>query len=229
MITAALLAAAAMAPVASAHESYQTDDGRFTLVLGEQGEPVYTYDWTNLDFIVSEDSDNGTGGPVPGVDETVNATLIAPGGEEHSLPIAPQHGEVGRYEFAEDYFLTQPGQYEVRLEGDINGTDVTGTYQLPGPRTSMSGQGFPADDVPSLLTLDASLQELQDAQGDNAELQQTVSQLESQITSLEERIAALEAADTGEQPDQQGAPGAGALAAIAALGAVAFATVRRRG
>lgn len=224
-MTLSLLAAAFTSPLASAHEHYLTDDGKFSIVLGEQNEPVYTYDWTNLDFIVSEDSENGTGGPVPGVHETVEATLIAPGGEELSLPLEPQFGERGRYAFAEDYYLTQPGQYEVRLEGNINGTDVTGTYLLPGPRESISGQGFPADDVPSALDLRSQLQDKQatiDQQADE------ISDLETRISELESKLSTLESDVQSAEQAANNAPGAGPLAALAALAGVALIAIRRR-
>lgn len=206
ILTASLLLTALAAPLAAAHEQYQTDDGMYSLVLGEQGEPVYTYDWTNLDFIVSEDTQNGTGGPVPAVHETVNATLIAPGGEELALPLEPQHGHTGRYQFVSDYYLTQPGQYEVRLEGQINGTSVDGTYLLPGPREAMNDQGFPSDDVPDLLTLQQENQDLRD-------------RVETLETDLAETQSQLEALQDDEQ--QNGAPGPGVIAAIGALATVA--------
>lgn len=216
ILTISLIAAVLAAPAATAHERYISDDGKVSLVLGEQNEPVYTYDWTNLDFIVSEDSENGTGGPVPGVHERVNATLIAPGGEELSLPIEPQFGETGRYEFAEGYYLTQPGQYEVRLEGSINGTDVTGTYKLPGPRQSMADKGFPAEEVPTLLDLQSQLEGLSGEDEENQQLKQQVSQ-------LEQRVATLEA----QQTEENGAPGPGPLVAMAALVGVALVALRR--
>lgn len=222
-ITVAAIAALMLAaPAATAHEHYTTDDGKYSITLGEQNEPVYTYDWTNLDLIVHE---NETGGPVPDVHQTVNATLIAPGGEELSLPIEPQFGEKGRYEFAKDYFLTQPGQYEVRLDGHINGTDVNGTYKLPGPRESMSGQGFPAEDVPTLLDLQSQIEGQSGT--DTAELEQKVSDLEQQVAQLEQRIESMEN-EGGASADQQSAPGAGALAAMFALAGVAGLTLRRR-
>lgn len=225
-ITVAAIAALMLAaPAATAHESYSTDDGKYSLTLGEQNEPVYTYDWTNLDFIVSEDSENGSGGPVPDVHKTVNATLVAPGGEELSLPIEAQHGEIGRYEFVQDYFLTQPGQYEVRLDGHINGTDVNGTYKLPGPRESMSGQGFPAENVPSLLDLQSQIEG--QSETDTEELEQRVTELESQVSQLEQRVQSMENREDAAA-DQQSAPGAGALVAMLALAGVAGLTLRRR-
>lgn len=202
----------ATAPGVSAHEHYLTDDGEYSLVLGEQNEPVYTYDWTNLDFIVT---DNATDAPVSGVHETVNATLVAPGGEEHQAPIEPQFGEEGRYAFVEDYYLTQPGQYEVRLEGHINGSSVDGTYDLPGPRQSMADVGFPAQDVPSLLDLEETNAELRQ---ENQELREDVDRLETRLADLESNVSAMDQDGTpaGSTNDSPGPGAAGTLAALAA-------------
>lgn len=160
-VLATLALVLTLLPTASAHERYFSSDGKYLLILGEQDEPVYTYDFTNLDFFVR---DNDTGDPIPGVETTVNATLIAPNGAEMSMPIQPKFGAEGEYEFEEGYLLTLPGQYSVRLDGDINGTDVTGEYLLPGPRDSMTTVTFPHDDVQDLR-----------------ELQQRVDALETQI------------------------------------------------
>lgn len=143
-------------PAVSAHERYFVGD--YLIILGEQNEPVYTYEFTNLDFFVR---DNATGDPISGVEETVTATLIAPNGEEMSQPLAPQHGAEGEYEFEEDYILTMPGQYSVRLEGNIDGTDVTGEYLLPGPRGDMTEITFPHDDVQDLRELEGRIAALE--------------------------------------------------------------------
>lgn len=226
-----LLATAAfllvVAPTASAHETYHTDDDQYELVLGEQAEPVYTYDWTNLDFIVRH---NVTGTAVEDVHETVNATLIAPGGEEHHLPIEPQFGEDGRYEFVEGYYLTQPGQYQVRLEGHIQGSSVNGTYDLPGPRQSMSGFGFPGEDVPTLLDLEGTTTDLQEEnrqlREENQRLQENVSTLETRVDDLESAVSALETQD-GASSGGNALPGFGPASAVAALTG-ALLLVRRR-
>ena len=200
----------ALAPAASAHERYFSDDDTVMIILGEQNEPVYTYDWTNLDLIVR---DNATGASISGVEATLNVTLIAPNGEELSLPIEPQHGEEGRYEFVEDYFLTMPGQYKARLEGTINGTDVTGEYLLPGPRGAMDGQAFPHPVESDLRTL-----------------HETTADLQAQIDALEAQLAELEEAGSGEDGTTQAstnAPAPAALALVATLGALAVLARRR--
>lgn len=197
-----LLALCLLVPTAAAHERYFSPDDRFLIVLGEQNEPVYTYDFTNLDLSVR---DNATGDPISGVEETLGAVLVAPDGSELSLPLAVQHGQEGRYEFVEEYQLTMPGQYKVRLTGDIDGTDVGGTYLLPGPRGDFRDITFPHDDVPDLR------------------------ELQERIDALEAQVAALEAEDQNgvETPGDNGAPGPGALMLLGALGA-ALVVARRR-
>lgn len=198
-----LLALCLLVPTAAAHERYFSPDDRFLIVLGEQGEPVYTYDFTNLDLSVR---DNATGEPITGVEETLEATLVAPDSSELSLPLAVQHGQEGRYEFVEEYQLTMPGQYEVRLEGDIDGTDVTGTYLLPGPRGDFRDITFPHDDVPDLR-----------------ELQDRIDALEAQVEALDNQ----EQSNGVATSDENGAPGPGALLLLGALGA-ALVVARRR-
>lgn len=226
-LIAGLLLTAAV-PLAIAHERYESPDGKYQLVLGEQNEPVYTYDFTNLDFIVTEIE---TGGPVPGVNATVEATVIAPGGEELSMEIEPQHGETGRYEFAEDYLLTQPGQYKVRLDGTINGTDVSDEYLLPGPREPFTAVTFPHDDV----------QDLRELQQENQELRERIDELETRMTQMEDHMDAMmeggmdgsDGQDASDGDDTQensaNAPGFSLFAALAALAVIAVVRQRREG
>lgn len=221
-LIAGLLLTAAV-PLATAHERYESSDGKYQIVLGEQNEPVYTYDFTNLDFIVTEIE---TDGPVPNVNATVNATLLAPNGEELSMEIEPQHGETGRYEFVEDYILTQPGQYKVRLEGTINGTDVTDEYLLPGPREPFTAITFPHSDVQDLRALQEKNQDLRDR----------IDELETRMTQMEDHMDAMmeggmDGSDASAGDDTQensaGAPGFGLLAALAALAVIAVVRQRR--
>lgn len=199
---ASLIAVALIVPSASAHERYSSPDGSIIIVLGEQNEPVYTYDFTNLDLIVS---DNATGDPITGVEETLQATLIAPNNEELSMPIEAQHGSEGRYQFVEDYVLTMPGQYKVRLDGTINGVDVSGEYLLPGPRGAFTDITFPHADV-----------------ADVRELQEEHDALEAELEALRAEMEALQAQvdsgdNTGEAPIAGFALTGALVAVVAAL------------
>ncbi len=222
MAIVALLTVGLAAPTASAHESYDIGDGEYTITVGDQSEPMYTYKWTNLDLIVRDSA----GDPVA-LDEdereALDASLEAPGGEMLEAPLDTQFGEEGRYAFPEGHFYTQPGQYTLHLDGEIRGVDATGTYDLPGPRQSYSEFGFPHEDVPTPIDLDERLQSIEDDGGDE-QLDQRVQDLESQVASLEQQVADLE-----QRQDEQGndAPGFGAAAALAAIAAVALLGVRR--
>lgn len=202
-----LLALCLLVPTAAAHETYVSADGLVKITLGEQDEPVYTYDFTNLDLILRDNTvAEGETRSISGAEETLQATLIAPNGEEMSLPLKVQHGETGRYEFTEGYLLTMPGQYKVRLEGTVEGTDVTGTYLLPGPRGDSMDITFPHDDVEDLRAL------------------------QQRVDDLEARLDALGATNQGGEVEagaDNGAPGPGALMLLGAIGA-ALAVARRR-
>lgn len=206
ILLALLALALLLAPTATAHERYETDDGEVGIVLGEQDEPVYTYDWTNIDLSLS---DAGSGEPITGAEETLELTLIAPNGAELSMPLVPQHGTEGRYAFEEDYFLTIPGQYTARLEGSIAGSPISGEYLLPGPRPDMKPHAFPTPVSHDLVDL---------AQ-ENEELRATVEDLEA-------RIEALESGHVDGAVDK-GAPGP-ALPALLALLGISFLVHRRR-
>lgn len=221
---ASLFALAFVATSATAHESYEIGDGEYTLTVGDQNEPIYTYKWTNLDLIIRDSA----GDPVDGAHETLNGTLIAPGGEELDGTLEGQFGEEGRYEFSEGHFYTQPGQYTLHLEGEINGTDATGEYDLPGPRESMSSFGFPHEEVPTIREIDDRLAAVEDGGGGvDAQrvesLETQVSELESQIQQLEQRV---EAAESGSEQTAD-APGLGVGAALGAIAAVGLAAARR--
>lgn len=198
----AVATAILLIPAASAHVSYPTDDGRFIITVGNQDEPVYTYKFTGLDLIVRENNTDRT--EVPGVNGTLNATLLGPGGAQLSMPLELQFGSQGRYEFSDGYILTQPGIYKLRLVGTISGTPVDGAYNMPHEITSASGIMFPDEGLPN------------------------VKELDERLTALEQNTH--RGGDGGDGGD--GGPGANAasgLAVVGLLGALALVALRRRG
>jgi hypothetical protein len=225
-----LLATLAVAGVGLAHESYELGDGEVTLTVGDQNEPIYTYKWTNLDLILR----NGTGDPVA-LDEAelsaLDAQLEAPGGQMLDGELEGQYGEEGRYEFADGHYYTQPGQYTLHVDGEIEGVDATGTYDLPGPRQSFSDFGFPHADVPTHLDLDERLTTVEEDHPED--LQQRVEELETRIdelqTQLNETRTQLETTQTQSTEESADAPGPGAGLALGALAAVGLLAGRREG
>jgi MYXO-CTERM domain-containing protein len=190
LLTAVLLLGALMVvPAAAAHVTYLTDDEAYVITVGQQGEPVYTFQRTNLDLIIRENTDERA--EVGGVHETLTAVLIGPGGEELEGELSPQHGATGRYQFADGYTLTQPGVYTLRLTGTIGESTVDRVYDLPHAIHSQSEVMFPDRGLDDLRALNARV----------ADLETRLMQAETQ------------AADNGEAP----APGL-ALVALLVLG-----------
>ena len=193
LLTALLTSLLALAAPALAHNTYPTDDDAYLITLGDQNEPMYTWKWTGLDLIVRHNNTERT--PVEGVEETLQAWLIAPGGKELTTPLRTQFGTVGRYQFEEGYIYTQPGLYRVRLEGTINGTPVNGTFDMPGPREPMDLFTFPDTDVPDLLTL----------QAENAALREELAALTERMDAMDAHMAAMmEGQGTGGTTDGHG-------------------------
>ncbi|HWG89870.1 MAG TPA: hypothetical protein VNZ52_03380 [Candidatus Thermoplasmatota archaeon] len=193
-----LLAAGA----ASAHATYYTTDDKYQIVLGNIGEPVYTDMKTGLDLIIR--TNTTTPQPVSGLEKSLNATLVGPGGETLNLPLQGQHGKPGYYTFTKGYVLTQPGLYSLRLVGSINGTAVDGTYQNKHEIEPLAEIGFPAKGV-------------------------SAAELAAKVQALEQKVAALEAGhDEHEDTARNTVPGFEALFGLAAVGAAGLLAFRRR-
>lgn len=210
-LAVALGAALVLVPAAMAHVTTETEDGQYFITTGQQGEPVYTFQTTNLDLTIRENDNGERGDEVPDAHENLSAILIAPGGEELTDDLTPQFGETGRYEFENGYSLTQGGIYLLRLEGTIGETDVTGEYDMPGPIDDQSDVMFPDQGLPSLR--------------DVADLQARVDTLESEVDSLQAQT------DGGGGPDYENgeAPGPGALLIVGLVASVALMLRRVRG
>lgn len=196
-------------PAASAHATVLTDDEAYYLTVGNLNEPTTTFMNTGLDLIVRVNDDGEPGEEVPDLHQTLTATIVAPDGTEKSMDLRTQHGAVGRYSFAEPYYLTQPGQYHLRLVGNIGDTQVDDVYRISEEVPDIRDAWFPDQDVPTL-----------------ADLQQQVADLEGQVADLESRLAALETG-TPDQEGRQSAPGPAAALLVLVLLCVAF-LVRRR-
>jgi len=206
-----------LVPAASAHNTVPTDDGAYFLTVGHLNEPATTFMQSGLDLSVRVNESGERGAEVPDLHQTLSATLIAPDGTEMESGLRVQHGSVGRYSFENPYYLTQPGQYRLRLVGTIGETMVDGVYDVSGPMQDKRDLWFPDEDVPTGLEL----------QQQAAALQTEVDALEAQVQVLESRIDAMETAGGGSTTEQ-GAPGPGGLFVLLAIVGAALVFARRR-
>ncbi|MEA3191431.1 MAG: hypothetical protein QOD77_2013 [Thermoplasmata archaeon] len=220
MTRALLLLATALlvlAPVASAHTTVTSADGKVRMVVGLLNEPVVTYSKTGLDVCFT----NNTAAREP---LTVNpgdltATLVSPGGKTLQLPLRTQFGRAGCYQFEEPFILTEPGQYVVDLVGTASGSALNAQDVKAGGSVLPQGNiTFPAD-VPDLAVLESRVAAMQ------AQMQAMNQTHATKVQSMESRIKALEAKLADE--DSKGAPmPTGVLVLAMVLGAAMLA--RRR-
>jgi hypothetical protein len=123
LIAAVALVALALAPVAEAHSSVFTTDGRYRLVIGLLNEPVVTGQKSGLDLCVQMNDTARTPLDIKVLD-TVTVTLTAPDGQTLQKGLGVQFGRPGCFQFVTPQILTVPGQYLVAVTGTINGTTV---------------------------------------------------------------------------------------------------------
>jgi len=206
-VLVALLVALVLAPAASAHTSVFSSDAKYRVVIGLLEEPVVTYQKTGLDLCFQ--ANTTARAPVTVNPGGLTATLVSPDGKRLTQELRAQFGRTGCYQFQDPFVLTVPGQYNVELSGDVNGTQVAFAGVAAGGPVKDSGMlSFPNDD-PTPAELSASLQ----AKADKAELE-----------ALRVRVQALE--QGGSETQAKGAPFP-ALAALVAVLGLAVALRRR--
>ena len=89
--------------------------GKYKVIVGFVKEPPFTSERNGLDLIVRR-SDGKT--PVENLEHSLFAVLMAPdSGPARPLKLRPQHGQPGYY--ADDFMLTRPGVYQIRVFGVI--------------------------------------------------------------------------------------------------------------
>lgn len=228
LILAAAMVAVALAavPIAAAHASHTSDDGKITVTWGWTDEPATTDAKNGLDLALRY-AENNSG--IMGAHHADLQVEIHFGDEVLTLEaIQPQHGREaeGRYTGLHPITPSQSGLYILHITGTLEGTaidlEIPATHEVQAiedtyfPPAGAGGAGG----------------------GDTAALEQ-------RITQLEQRIAALEA-DAQTQSEQtttpttqtgegnggasNGVPALGVGVMLGAIGAVAIASAfRRRG
>ena len=142
-----LLLAAPLA--AEAHETRTIADGKYQIVVGFIGEPVFAGDKSGLEFFVSDLSQAtpaageqaADGAPVEGLEETLKAEVIF-GDQTMELPLTARFNTPGAYQSV--FFPAQPGDYTFRIYGTLDGADVDESF-------TSSPEGFGAVEDPAPL------------------------------------------------------------------------------
>jgi hypothetical protein len=131
-------------PATLAHERRAV--GNYEFVVGWLNEPALAYEPNGLDLRVTsfpngvpeEESEEAEaqGQPVVGLEETLQAEIIAGGGAAtRELPLEPAFGEEGAYESV--LIPTVPGDYTFHIFGDLEGQQIDEQFSS-GPETFSS-------------------------------------------------------------------------------------------
>ena len=114
-----------VASTAFAHQSVVVgeESEQYRVSVGMVREPVFTDERNGLDLIVRTLDDE----PVSGLETSLTATLISPGGERLQLDIRPQWGRPGYY--TDDILLTATGVYRIHVTGFIGTVEVDETFE----------------------------------------------------------------------------------------------------
>ncbi len=111
---------------ALAHNSKVVAGDLYRVSVGFIQEPIHTNEKNGLDLAIRL---AGEKDPIPGLESGLKAEIIAPDGKSRrELPIRPRYGHPGRYTF--DVVLTEPGQYSIRVWGQIRGAAFDETFQI---------------------------------------------------------------------------------------------------
>jgi hypothetical protein len=150
---AALLLASPL--TAQAHEVRQLANGKYQIVVGFIGEPVFAGDKSGLEFFVSDlsapatpaggaasdEDEESAGAPVDGLEETLKAEVLF-GDQTMELPLSARFNTPGAYESV--FFPMKPGDYTFRIYGTLGDTDIDESF-------TSSPEGFGAVEDPAPL------------------------------------------------------------------------------
>jgi len=122
----AALAALVCLTLASAHETQTVGEGenQLQVILGMRSEPAYTEERNGLDLIIRDANDQS----IENLEGSLQAEITSPdGAATRRLELRPVYGEPGAY--TDDFVLTQPGVYTVRVTGFIGEREVDLTFE----------------------------------------------------------------------------------------------------
>jgi hypothetical protein len=109
--------------VGVAHET-KVVGGRYKVIVGFVREPAFTNERNGLDLIIQRSDTNV---PVENLERSVSAVVTSPDGRTaRPLKLRPQFGKPGYY--TDDFILTRPGTYRIRIFGIINDVNFDETY-----------------------------------------------------------------------------------------------------
>jgi len=107
-----------------AHET-KVVGNRYKVIVGMVREPAFTNERNGLDLIIRRADNNE---PVENLERSLSAVLISPDGRSaRPLKIRAQFGRPGYY--TDDFILTQPGVYKIRVFGIIADLSFDETFE----------------------------------------------------------------------------------------------------
>jgi hypothetical protein len=210
-ITYAPLAAlllAALVPLASAHiTSYA---GGYAIKVGWDQEPSESSVYNHVTMDVW---DNATGNVISGITTDSLKMTVAHAGQSRDLDYEESDDTPGHY--AAPIVPSEPGLYVVHLEGKINATPVSLDFHIEDVK-DIAESTFPAKN-------DTSAQD--------------VAQLKSDVKTLQDEVAALQAKVNAQsstpatvtKTTTKGVPAVGVAGALAVVAFAAAILMRRRG
>ena len=114
---------ATVVSLALAHETKEVGGGKYKVIVGMVREPAFTEERNGLDLIIRDAQNN----PVENLARSLQAEITTPDGKgKRTLTLRAQFGKPGYY--TDDFILTQPGVYKIRVWGKIVDVDFDLTY-----------------------------------------------------------------------------------------------------
>ena len=109
-----------------AHETQTVGSGdtQFDITAGFATEPPFTEERNGLDLFIRTAAEE----PVENLENSVKAELTAPNGETRILSLRTVFNSPGDY--TDDFVLTMPGIYTLRVYGFIGDLEVDNTFEL---------------------------------------------------------------------------------------------------